>query len=132
MNELPNQDKPVTKYKTFTELTYDGFITFEKLQRDISNDGILGNSINNLPVMLSVFSKDNLTPEQIEQLTMPEVIAGFFTVVRNSQKYMRNIQRSLLLQIMKNKIKEGKQILTPYLKKANPFNRNSTRGGTIG
>ena len=132
MNDLPNQDKPVTKYKKFTELTYDGFITFEKLQRDISDEGILGNAISNLPVMLSVFSKDGLTPEQIEELSMSEVIASFFILEKNIQKYLRSIQRSLLLQVMKNKTKEGKQILTQYLKNLNPFNRNSRQGGTIG
>lgn len=128
----PVTGKPVINYITFDKLTYDGFITFNKMQRDLSDEGILGSAINNLSTMLSIFSKDKLTPEQIENLSMPEVIAGFFTVAKNLEKSLKRSERSLLKQLMGIQLKTGKALVMQLLTKYNPFKKASPKDGTIG
>lgn len=128
----PVTDKPTINYISFDQLTYDGFITFNKMQKDFTDEGILGNAVSNLPMMLSIFSKDKLTPEQIENLSMPEVIAGFFTVAKNLEKSLKRSERSLLKQLMGIQIKTGKALVMQSLTKFNPFRKNSPKDGTIG
>lgn len=55
---VPETVKPTIKYKEFSELSYDNFITFQKLSMDFTEDGILTSAVENLPVMLSLFAKD--------------------------------------------------------------------------
>jgi hypothetical protein len=132
MSTAPVTVKPTVKYISFEKLTYDGFISFDRLHKDFSDGGILGSSVSNLPMMLSIFSKDKLTPEQIEDLSIPEVIAGFFTVAKNLEKYLRRSERSLYKQLMKIYLKTAKALVMQLLMKYNPFKKISHKGGTIG
>lgn len=132
MGTVPVNPKTTIKYKSFSELSYDNFITFQKLSLDFTDAGILSSAINNLPMMLSLFSSDNLTEAQVLDLTIPEVIAGFFTVSRNIKKYLKRLERSSLKVVMKKQIVTGKNLLMQYWQNHNPLKRILTKGGTTG
>ncbi|WP_428329036.1 hypothetical protein [Mucilaginibacter sp.] len=132
ISTAPEQVKTQIKYKQFSELSYDNFITFQKLSLDFTPEKILSSAINNLPLMLSVFSKDNLKEDYFLELSIPEIITGFFFVNLNIQKYLKRLVTSSYKQLMKAQIQTGKRILTRYWQNHNPLKKSSTRIGTTG
>ncbi len=132
ISSIPDNPKTSIKYKQFNELSYDNFITFQKLQLDFTPDKALSTAIENLPMMLSVFSKDNLTEEYFLNQSMVECIAGFFTVNQNIQNYLKRSQVSLYKLMMKQQAKQMKHLLILSLQKVNPFKKSLTTNGTIG
>jgi len=132
INNVPDKPKTTVKYKSFDQLTYDNFITFEKLSMDFTPDNVLTTAIYNLPTMLAVFTKDNLTVEQFLNLSMPEVIAGFFTVNQNIKKYLQHLQASSYKQMMRIQKNQLKNLLMLYWQNHNPFKKSLTKSGIIG
>lgn len=132
ISELPSTVKPTIKYKQFSELSYDNFITFQKLNLDFTPDSILSNAVQNLPTMLSVFSQDNKDPEYFLDQSMPEVLAGFFIVISNTKKYLKRTEASLYKLMMITQWKQLTKILTLLLMKLNPFKKSSLKSGTTG
>lgn len=132
MSSIPKNPKHTIKYKQFNELSYDNFITFQKLSLDFTDDKVLTSAIHNLPMMLSVFSKDSHNEEYFLNQSMPEVIAGFFIVNQNIQKYLKRSQASLYKKMMKQQAKQMKHLMTLSLRKVNPFRKSLTKSGTIG
>ena len=128
MSTSPVTVKPTVKYITFDKLTYNDFVNFERMQKDFSDGGILGSAVGNLPEMLSIFSKR--TPAEIEILSIPEVIAGFFTVAKNLEKYLKRSERSLYKQLMKIYLKTAKDLVMQSLMKFNLFKKTLAKGGT--
>ncbi|QEC78758.1 hypothetical protein [Mucilaginibacter ginsenosidivorax] len=130
---VPKTGKPKIAYKPFDELSYDNFITFQKLSVDFTEEGILSSAIGNLPVMLSLFAKDpNHNPEFIFNLSMPEVINGFFSVKRNTEKYLQRLERSSLLKKHLMFWKVIPLVVTQYFRNRKASKLNFHLDGTIG
>lgn len=133
IGSVPQTGKPKIAYKGFSELSYDNFITFQKLSLDFTEEGILSSAIGNLPVMLSLFAKDEKhNPESILNLSMPEVINGFFTVKKNTERYIRRLERSSLLNKHLMFWKAIPLVVTQYFKSRKASKQSLTKGGIIG
>lgn len=63
---------------------------------------------------------------------MPEVIAGFFIVLKLTGKYIQRLERSLLLKKHLMFWKAIPKVLTQYLKNRRALNQTLTKDGTIG
>jgi hypothetical protein len=132
IGSVPQTGKPKIAYKEFSELSYDNFITFQKLSLDFTQEGILSSAIGNLPVMLSLFAKDEKpNPEFILNLSMPEVINGFFTVLRNTEKYIQRLERSSLLKKHLMFWKAIPLVVTRYFRNRKVLKRSLTKDGHI-
>lgn len=130
---VPQAGKPKIAYKAFDELSYDNFITFQKLSMDFTKEGILSSAIGNLPVMLSLFAKDpNHNPEFIANLSMVECIPGFFTVKRNTEKYLQRLERSSLLKKHLMFWQAIPKVVTQYFRNRKASKLSLTKDGTIG
>jgi len=132
LHSSPEAVKSSIKYKEFNQLSYDDFITFSKLSREFTEENILNTAIENLPLMLSVFSTDKLEPEYFLELSIPEVIAGFFIVRKNTERYLRSLKASTLKQLMKIQMNQLKNLLIFWFRKINPFKRYFMKSGMIG
>lgn len=126
LNEAPKSPKTSVKYKEFNQLSYDNFITFQKLQTDFTPDKILTSAIHNLPMMLSVFSKDSLSEDYFLNLSMPEIIAGFFLLTRNIEKYLRHLKASSLKQLMNIQVNQIKNLLIFWWQKVRTSKKSLT------
>jgi hypothetical protein len=132
LGSVPQTVKPTIKYKTFDQLSYDNFITFQKLSLDFSEEGILSSAVDNLPIMLALFAKDeNHNTEYMLDLSMPEVIAGFFTVKRNTEKYIQRLVGSSLLKKHLMMWKAIPLVVTQYFKNRKALKQTLTKDGTI-
>lgn len=129
----PQPGKPQTAYKQFDQLSYDAFITFQKLSLDFTEGGILSSAVSNLPVMLSIFAKDpNHNAEYFLSQSMPEVIAGFFMVSKNIERYLKRMERSLLVKKHLMFWKQISPVLTRFWQNRKASKQNLTPDGTIG
>lgn len=124
---VPQTGKLLIKYKEFSDLSYDNFITFQKLSLDFTEEGILSSAIENLPVMLSLFAqKAEHNAEYFLNQSMPEVIAGFFTVKKNTEKYIQRLERSSLLKKHLMFWKAIPQVMTQYFRNRKALKQNLT------
>ncbi|WP_457133976.1 hypothetical protein [Mucilaginibacter sp. UYNi724] len=131
MQTLPDKRKPTIKYIQFEDLTYDSFVHFNKLSLDFTEAGILSSAIENIPSMLAVFAKDkNHNEEYFLNQSMVEVIAGFFTLQKNTERFLQRSQASSFRQLNRITLKTGLKMLMQSFKNLNPFNKSSTNGGT--
>ncbi|MES2265581.1 MAG: hypothetical protein V4520_02395 [Bacteroidota bacterium] len=132
MQTPPEKRKPSISYIQFDELSYDGFVHFNKLSLEFTEAGILSSTVENIPLMLAVFAKDKIHNEDFFlNQSMVEVIAGFFTVQKNTEKFLQRSQRSSFLQLKKITLKTGMQMLMQSFKNLNPFKKTLTKDGTI-
>lgn len=112
MSTPPEIDKGNVSWDFYDveNITMDKYIAFESYKRDVEE---------NISKILKLMDKKK-SLEEIENLAVGEVLYGFFMLRNKSEKYIRRLSRSILLMIIKMKVKEKmkmalKQIL--FLKK---------------
>ncbi|TFF34397.1 hypothetical protein [Mucilaginibacter psychrotolerans] len=77
--------------KAMDELTYDEFVTYQSLKVD---------AWANMPRILKMIVKDK-TAEEIDQLSISEVYAVFFTLSKSTKRFTTLLIRSLALKMVK-------------------------------
>lgn len=131
LGSVPKSVKSSIQFKTFDELSYDNFVHFQKLQLDFSEDGILSSAVDNLPTMLALFAqKAEHNEDYMLNLSIPEVIAGFFTVKKNTEKYIQHLVRSSHLKKFQMFLKAIKPVVTQYFKNRKVLKQTLTIDGT--
>jgi hypothetical protein len=87
------------KWKKIDQITYDDYVTFQKYGHDL---------YGNMPIIIKAFASPNmrLTEEEINQLNMPEVMTGFFTLRKSLIRLSTCMLLSLSLKWIKQKTKE--------------------------
>lgn len=104
---IQNQPKPAKtsiQWKKLEEISYNDYVFYISQSKDL---------LHNMPAIIKTFSKAELTEEQIKDLSMSEVHAGFFTLNKQLKKSTKSMLRQSLRALAKNKVKEGwKNILT--------------------
>lgn len=93
----PAKKTSLTKWKDIDSISYNDFIVFLQNQ-----EGIL----SNLDVFVKQFSKTELTKEEILQLPITEVLAGFFFARQKLRRYLKLLELSTKLEIKRHKKKE--------------------------
>lgn len=89
MVDLPARTKAsVKEWKTPEEISYNDYVTFIKIEPD--------KQLENLGLFVKNFSKTKLTQDEIEALSLPDVLTGFF------------LQRKALIKSMKRLMKSAK------------------------
>lgn len=104
----PTIVKSTLKWKEIDKISYGEYITFVTLAQD---------PLKNLDLLIQAFSSDELTKDQIDELSMLEVYAGFFTLNQPVEKYMKRMAHKTRMQIIRLITKE--QIQTPLKLKWN-------------
>lgn len=94
MAEPFKEAKTSLKLKEINTLTYDEFVTLQNLRND---------HWVHMPKILSIII-ENKSPEEIDQLSISEVIACFFTLNGLTKKYIQSLTISLALQIVKQNL----------------------------
>jgi hypothetical protein len=108
----PKQAKSSLKWKEIDKISYGEYITFVMLSQQ---------PFKNLDLLIQAFSLEELTTDQIQELSMLEVYAGFFTLNQTVEKYMKTMARKTTMQIARLTAKE--QILTPLRQRWNQLTR---------
>ncbi len=96
-------DKPIEPEKTayrvkqINELTYDEFVTYQRLRLD---------QWNNLADILLLVLKDT-TPEAIDAMSIHEVVQVFFCLKMSTMKFLIRLRYSTLAKAIIQKIKAG-------------------------
>lgn len=97
MVELPKEKSTSTlNWKNVDEVNYNDFVTFISLSKD---------PIHQLPLIIKTFSKEPLTEEQINNLSVSEVYSGFFSLRKLALKSMRSSQKQVAIQLTKFQVK---------------------------
>lgn len=90
LNKPIVEAKTAFKIKAFNELTYDEFTTYQTLKAD---------QWNNLGAILGIMVKD-ITPEQVEELSIYEVQQIFFLSSSYLKKYLTRSRFCLILKLI--------------------------------
>jgi hypothetical protein len=85
------------EWKSLEEITTNDFITYNSLAN---------NALPNLHYILKAFSKNKRTEDEILKMNMQDALNGFFLLRQKLQKFSKTTQRYLLLQLIKQKLKE--------------------------
>lgn len=95
MNEPFKDAKTSLKLVDANSLTYDSYVNYQKLRLD---------QWSNMDKILSIIIKDK-TPEEIDQLSINEVMQCFFILNRSTMKLLQSykicLAKNLMKQIMK-------------------------------
>jgi hypothetical protein len=97
LTEPDKRGKTVLKWKQVDKITYNEYVTFLTVSKD---------PLHNLHTLIQAFSTNDLTDEQVLNLSMQEVHVGFFILVRHVRKYVKHLiliksLRMLLIQLPK-------------------------------
>jgi len=104
IHQLPVDKKPKTRLKKIEELTYNDYVFFVSHAKDVWSV---------MPAIIKSFLKDDLTEEQINNFSMQEVHAIFFTLNKRLRKLTRSMLRHSRLALAKNIMRQAwKTILT--------------------
>ncbi|MCC8409903.1 hypothetical protein LJ707_13275 [Mucilaginibacter sp. UR6-1] len=95
MNEPIPEAKTTLKLKAESELTYDEFVSYQKLRLS---------QWDNMEKILNLIIKDK-TAGELSLLTIPEVVAVFFILNKSTNKSIQSLKRSLGKQMMKQNLK---------------------------
>lgn len=82
MKEMPKGGKSSIDWKKVEEITYNDFVSFATIQKD---------AVRGMGDIIKQFSKNGLTDEEINEMSVQEVHAGFFTLRKYLRKYMRRL-----------------------------------------
>ncbi|MES2062743.1 MAG: hypothetical protein V4456_12535 [Bacteroidota bacterium] len=94
MAEPPKEAKTSLTLKAMDELTYDEFVSYQSLKVD---------AWANMPRILKIIIKDK-TSAEIDQLSISEVYAIFFTLNKSTKRFTTLLIRSLALKIVKQNL----------------------------
>ena len=83
------------KVKTLEEATYGDYISYQFLSED---------SVNNLPLIVKSFIKDELSEQEILDIGMKDALACFFLQRQSVIQLMKRSQRSLKWKLRKEKL----------------------------
>lgn len=109
MQKLPEvKKKCVIEWKPLDQVKYNDYITFQSFQ---------GKHLQNLPTIIKAFSKNDMTDEEIGNLSTSEVVAGFFTLQKHVSKFLRHTILCSRVKLMKQLVKENWNRLIPYRKR---------------
>lgn len=104
--EFIPSNKSSIKWKDIEGCTYNDYITFLNLSKD---------PIKNLTHIIKAFSKDKLTDEQVSNLSVQDVMTGFFLLRILVKKYLKRSIRYSKMKVMGQVIKETwKKLLTHF------------------
>ncbi|GAA4907071.1 hypothetical protein [Mucilaginibacter defluvii] len=95
LNEAIPEVKTTLKLKADTELTYDEFVSYQKLRLS---------QWDNMEKILKLIIKDK-TADELSLLTIPEVVACFFMLNKLTNKSIQSLKRSLGKQMAKQNLK---------------------------
>lgn len=99
ITDMPKvEDRKVSDWwKPIETVTYNDFVTFLTLAKD---------AVHNMPEILRSFARDPLTKEQINNMSVAEAYAAFFTLKKYAFKSLRRLEnqtaRKLLKQTFRN------------------------------
>ena len=106
------------KYNWITkieDISTNDWIIYLKIFDQLRNE-----DYRNFKLLVRTCCKDELTDEQLDNITLDEVETGFFLLRRLLRKYGISIAKSLKGIIMKQKMKTR-------INRLNPFNKNSKK-----
>lgn len=94
MVELPNTKnfKSKISWKKLEEVSYGEYITYVMLAKE---------PFKNLKIFIKAFSSDDLTEEEIDNLSMMEAYAAFFTLNKYVGKSMNSMARKERMKLIK-------------------------------
>jgi hypothetical protein len=91
----------VLEWKRLDEITYNDYVSFIQLQQ---------NQMENLHLIIKLFTKNDLFEEQILALSVPEFVTGFFLFRKELKQYLKasikSTRTKLIKQILKEKTKK--------------------------
>jgi hypothetical protein len=110
-HEIPVLQQSKIKWKKVDQITYDDYVTYMRYSHDL---------YGNMPIIIKSFALPTikLTEEEINQLSMPEVMTGFFTLRKSLLRLSTCMLLSLSLKWIKQKTKETVSRITGKNSKA--------------
>jgi hypothetical protein len=87
----------VIKWKKLDEITYNDYVSFLQIKDDY---------INTLPVFIKNFSLNEMTEDEILNLSIREVFTGFFLFRKQLLKYLNHSIASTRITLIKMMIKQ--------------------------
>ena len=97
MGETPEAQKTSTiKWKDLDIVTYNDYITYLQLS---------GEPLKHMTTIIKAFSTTELTEQQIDELSVQDVITGFQLLHQHVKKSMRLTAMSLLVKLIKQVVK---------------------------
>lgn len=96
------------RMKPIDKVSYGEYITFIMLSQDV---------FKNLDLLIKAFALNDFSDKDLEQLSMLEVYAAFFTLKQHVERYMKAMARWTTMKIVKLTFKE--KIATPFRQKCN-------------
>lgn len=87
--------KSSIKWKKIDEVTYSDYVTFITLSNE---------PLKNIELIIQSFSLNKLTDEEINNLSMLEVHAGFFTLTKQLKRFLLNTTRRTATKLAKQMI----------------------------
>jgi len=85
------------QWKNIEEIKYNDFVTYLNLSKE---------PFKNLPLMMKTFAKNQLSEQQIQNLGMDDVMAGFFLLNRQLKTFLKTTAKSLAWRATKQTCKE--------------------------
>jgi hypothetical protein len=97
-----NKKHSIIQWKKIDKVSYDDYAAYMMLTKNPED------YFKNIVPIIKSFSVNELTDEQINQMSMMEAFAGFFTLDRYVSKFIKN----MLLRLMRKLVK---QLITEFL-----------------
>ncbi len=108
------------RMKPIDKVSYGEYITFIMLSQDV---------FKNLDLLIKSFALNDFSDKYMEELSMLEVYAAFFTLKQHVEKYMKTMARKTTIQITRLLFKE--KMLIPFRQKCSRL-KQRFRKGTAG
>ncbi|HEX4375280.1 MAG TPA: hypothetical protein VHZ50_18385, partial [Puia sp.] len=90
--------KSKIRWKDINSLTYDNFIMITKC---------IDKSLEKSEYLIAAMMEDEMSSDDILELSMSEIQAGFFLLVKHTQKSIRTSSRYLMRKLMSSLVKQG-------------------------
>lgn len=97
ISELPVADKSSIKWKAIDTVSFNDFIVFKTLAQE---------PIKNMPSIIKSFSKNELTDEQILDMSTTDAYAAFFLLLQSVKKSVRHMIASSSKTLLKQSLKQ--------------------------
>ena len=93
----PKKCATTLKIKNLESITYDNYVTFITLANE---------PLKNITQIIKSFSAVELSDEEIEKLSVTEVMGAFFLLTQKLRKYIRCSTKQAVMKLLKQAIRE--------------------------